>query len=96
MRIAEYKQVGVKIEQRQLHHDTQYDEVGNIILDSYDEIVDVEVPDMQLVYRDATQEEEEEALRMQAEMPEPEPTVEEQLSDLTELVGILTEVICND
>ena len=48
------------------------------------------------IYRDATPKEIAEFERQTAEMPEPEPTLEEQLADLTDLVGILSEVILHD
>lgn len=53
-----------------------------------------------MAYRDATPEEIAERERMEREMEEAEanrePTVEEQLSDLFDLVSVLTEVICDD
>lgn len=97
MRIAEYNQVGSHKEQRIVRHDAVYDEFsGMIIEDAHDEIVEVDVPEMGLVYRDATLQEESEAQMMYAELPEPEQTLEEQVADLTDLVMILTEVIAND
>lgn len=82
MRIAEYKQVSTRTEQRVIHHDELWDDNGNIIAEAWDETVDVEVPVMGMVYRDATPEEEAEFERQQAEMPEPEPTAEERLNKL--------------
>lgn len=82
MRIAEYKQVSTHTEQRVIHHDTEYDDDGNIAAEAWDETVEVEVPVMGLVYRDATPEEVSEFERQQAEMPEPEPTPEERMDDL--------------
>ena len=97
MKIAEYKQVGSHKEQRVVHHDAVYDEfTGMIIEDARDEVVEVDVPEMGFVYRDATLQEEAEARMMQAELPESEPPLEEQVADLTDLVMILTEVLSND
>lgn len=80
MRVAKYTRI-----------DTQ--RVEKIItVGSHEETVVEEVPVMGMVYRDATPEEIAEAERMAAEMPSPEPTMEEQLADLTDLVGILAEV----
>lgn len=80
MRIAEYKCIGFNKEQRILHHNAKFDDDGNIIEEAFDETVEVEVPVMGMVYRDATPEEIAEIERQQAEMPEPEPTLEERLS----------------
>lgn len=80
MRIAEYKCIGFNKEQRISHHNAKFDDDGNIIEDAFDETVDVEVPIMGMVYRDATQDEIAEIERQKAEMPEPEPTPEERLS----------------
>ena len=80
MRVAEYKQISTRIEQRVIHHDAEYAEDGTIIKDAWCETVDVMVPVMGMEYRDATPEEEAESERQQAELPEPELTPEERLS----------------
>ena len=82
MRIAEYKCIGDNKEQRISHHNAKFDDDGNIIEDAFDETVNVEVPVMGMVYRDATPEEIAEIERQKAEMPEPEPTPEERLDAL--------------
>lgn len=82
MRIAEYKQVSTRTEQRVIHHAAEYDDDGNIISEAYDVTVEVDVPVMGMVYRDATPEEEAEFERQQAETPPPEPTPEERLDAL--------------
>ena len=82
MRIAEYKQVSTCTEQRVIHHDAIWDDNGNIIAGEWDETVEVQVPMMGMVYRDATPEEISEFERQQAELPEPEPTAEERLDAL--------------
>lgn len=82
MRIAEYKQVSTRTEQRVIHHDAIWDDNGNIIAGEWDETVEVQVPVMGMVYRDATPEEISEFERQQAELPEPEPTPEERLAAL--------------
>ena len=74
MRIAEYKRIGVNKEQRILHHDAEFDDDGNIIIEAFDETVEVEVPVMGMVYRDATPEEE---AQLHVEIP-----VEEQIEQL--------------
>lgn len=82
MRIAEYKQVSTRTEQRVIHHDALWDDNGNIIAGEWDETVDVQVPVIGMVYRDATPDEISEFERQQAELPPPEPTPEERLDAL--------------
>lgn len=82
MRIAEYKQVSTRTEQRVIHHDAPWDDNGNVVANAWDETVEVQVPVMGMVYRDATPEEEAEFERQQAETPPPEPTPEERLDKL--------------
>lgn len=82
MRIAEYKQVSTRTEQRVVHHAAEYADDGNIVANAWDETVEVQVPVMGMVYRDATPEEIQEFERQQAELPPPEPTPEERLDAL--------------
>lgn len=82
MRIAEYIQVSTKTEQRIIHHAAEHDEHGNLIAEAWDETVEVQVPVMGMVYRDATPEEIAEMERQQAEMPEPETTPEERMDQI--------------
>ena len=82
MRIAEYKQVSTRTEQRVIHHDALWDDNGNIIAGEWDETLEVQVPVMGMVYRDATPEEIAEFARQQAELSPPELTPEERLDTL--------------
>lgn len=82
MIIAEYKQISTRTEQRVIHHDELWDDNGNIIANAWDEVIEVQVPVMDTVYRDATPEEVAEMERMKAEMPEPEMTTEERLEQV--------------
>ena len=82
MKINDLVKVGERTEQRVIHHEAEYDEDGNIIAEAWDETVEVQVPVMGMVYRDATPEEIEEFERQQAETPPPEPTPEERLAAL--------------
>ena len=82
MRIAEYKQISTRTEQRVIHHDAIWDDNGNIVAGEWDETVEVDVPVMGMVYLDATPEEIAEFERQQAELPPPEPTPEERLDAL--------------
>lgn len=82
MRIAEYKQISTRTEQRVIHHEAEYAEDSSVIREAWDETVEVQVPVMGMVYRDATPEEEAEFERQQSETPPPEPTPEERLDAL--------------
>ena len=82
MKINELVKVGERTEQRIIHHAAEYAEDGNIIAEAWDETVEVQIPVMRMVNRDATPEEEAEFDRQKAEMPEPEPTAEERLDKL--------------
>lgn len=97
MRIGEYKKISTRTEQRLVHHEAEYDDDGNIINEAWDETVEVEVPVMGMVYRDATPEEIAEFERKQAEMPEPEPTPEERLDALEtttdDMILLMAELI---
>ena len=79
MRIAEYKRISSRTEQRVIRHDDVWDDNGNIIARAWDETVEVQVPVMGMAYRDATPEEIAEMERAQVEMPEPDMTTDERL-----------------
>lgn len=97
MRIAEYKKIDTRTEQRFVHHDALWDDNGNIVADEWDETVDVQVPVMGMVYRDATPDEIAEFDRQKAEMPEPEPSTDERLDALEtttdDIVLLMAELI---
>lgn len=93
MRIAEFKEISTRTEQRVVHHGTEHDEDGNIINEAWDETVEVEVPVMGMVYRDATPEEVAEFERIAAELPPPEPTPEERIEKLETENAYLKEAL---
>ena len=97
MRIAEYKQVDTKTEECTVTIPTEYDNEGKLITEEHEETRTREVPVMGMVYRDMTAEEIAEAERLQAEMPEPEPTPEERLNTLEtttdDIVLMLADII---
>ena len=97
MRIAEYKKTGMKTEEYKVTIPPEYDEEGNIISEEHEEVRTREVPVMGMVYRDMTSEEITEAEKLQAEIPEPEPTPEERLSTLEtttdDIVLMLADII---
>lgn len=89
MRIGEYKQISTRTEQRVVYHEAEYDDDGNITSEAWTETVEVEVPVMGMVYRDATPEEVAEFERQQAEMPGPEQTTEERLDKVEQRTDTL-------
>lgn len=97
MRIAEYKQVDTKTEEYTVTIPTEYDNEGKLITEEHEETRTREVPVMGMVYRDMTAEEIAEAERLQAEMPEPEPTPEERRNTLEtttdDIVLMLADII---
>ena len=82
MKINELVKICERIEQQIVHHPAEYAEDGSVTREAWDETVEVEVPVMGMVYRDATPEEISEFERQREEMPEPEPTPEERLDKL--------------
>ena len=87
MRIAEYKQISTRIEQRVIHHEAEYDDAGNITVEAWDETVEVEVPVMGMVYRDATPEEI--AEMEQEKVPDIPRSPEERIAELEEALDTL-------
>ena len=79
MKTAEYKQTGTKTEEYTVTIPPEYDDDGKLIADEHEETRTREVPVMGMVYRDMTPEEIAELKKIQAEMPEPQPTAEERL-----------------
>lgn len=97
MRIAEYKQVSTRTEPRFIHHDALLDDNGDIVANAWDETVEVYVPVMGMVYRDATTDEVAEFERQLAELPEPEPSTDERLDALEtttdDMILLMAELI---
>ena len=89
MKTAEYKQTGTRTEEYKVTIPAEYDEEGNIAVEEHEEIRTREVPVMGTVYRDMTPEEISEAEKLQAEMPEPEPTPEERLDKVEQRTDTL-------
>ena len=89
MRIAEYKQVDTKTEEYTVTIPAEYDDEGNIISEEHEETRTREVPVMGMIYRDMTAEEIAEAERLQADMPEPQPTEEERLDKVEQRTDTL-------
>ena len=82
MKVAEYKQTGIRTESYTVTVPAEYDDEGKLSTEEHEETRTREVPVMGMVYRDMTPEEIAEAERLQANIPEPEPTPEERLNTL--------------
>ncbi len=82
MKVAEYKQTGIRTESYTVTVPAEYDDEGKLITEEHEETRTREVPVMGMVYRDMTPEEIAEAERLQANIPESEPTPEERLNTL--------------
>lgn len=97
MKIAEYKQTGTRIEEYTVTIPAEYDNEGKLITEEHEETRTREVPVMGMVYRDMTPEEIAEVEKLQAEIPEPEPTPEERLNTLEtttdDIVLMLADII---
>lgn len=89
MRIAEYKQTGTRTEEYTVTIPAEYDNEGKLITDEHEETRTREVPVMGMVYRDMTAEEIAELEKIQAEMPEPQPTAEERLYEVEQRTDAL-------
>lgn len=73
----------------------QYNEMGELISDSYDETYTVTVPIMEAQNVEMTPEEIAEMEAMQAQMPEPVPTPEQRLDVLEPTTDDLVEIIAD-
>lgn len=89
MKTTEYKQTGTRTEEYKVIVPAEYDDEGNIISEEHEETRIREVPVMGMVYRDMTPEEIAEAEKLQADMPEPEPTPEERLDKVEQRTDTL-------
>lgn len=89
MKIAEYKQTGTRTEEYKVTIPAEYDEEGDIISEEHEETRTREVPVMGMVYRDMTPEEIAEVEKLQADMPEPQPTEEERLDKVEQRTDTL-------
>lgn len=95
MKINDLVKIGERTERRVIHHDELWDDNGNIVANAWDETIEVQVPVMDTVCRDATPEEVADMERAQAELPEQEPPPEERLAIMEDAFAELCEVIFN-
>ena len=84
-------QVGERAETRIRTHPAQYNEMGEMIADAYEETYTVNVPIMEARNVEMTAEEIAEVERMQAQIPAPEQTMEERMVVLeTQVSSLMT------
>ena len=93
MRIAEYKQIGTRTETYTVTIPPEYDEEGNLISEEHEEIRTREVPVMGMVYRDMTAEEITEIEKMQAEIPEEQPTQQDRIEAQVMYTALMTDTL---
>lgn len=93
MRIAEYKQTGIRTEEYTVIIPAEYDDEGMVITEEHEETRTREVPVMGLVYRDMTAEELAEIERMQSEVPEPEATEEDRIEAQVMYTALMTDTL---
>ena len=89
MRIAEYKQKGTRTETYTVTIPAEYDEEDKLISEEHEEIRTREVPVIGMVYRDMSPEEIAEHEKIQAEIPEPQPTEKERLDKVEQRTDAL-------
>lgn len=88
-KVAEYKQTGTRTEEYKVIVPAEYDDEGKLITEEHEETRTREVPVMGKVYRDMTPEEIAEVEKLQADMPEPQPTEEERLDKVEQRTDTL-------
>ena len=86
-------QTGERTETRTRHIPAQYNEMGELIADAYDETYTVNVPIMEARNVEMTAEEIAELERMQAIAPKPEQSAEERVAELETQVAALTALL---
>lgn len=89
MKTTEYKQTGTRTESYTVTIPAEYDNEGKLISEEHEENRTREVPVMGMVYRDMTLEEIAEAEKLQADMPDPQPTEEERLDKVEQRTDTL-------
>lgn len=85
-------QVGERTETRIRTHPAQYNEMGEMIADAYDETYTVNVPVLEARNVEMTAEEIAELESIQAQMPAPAPAMEERMTVLeTQVSSLMTD-----
>lgn len=93
MKKAEYKQINTRTESYTVTIPPEYDEEDNLISEEHEEIRTREVPVMGMVYRDMTDEEIAEMEKMQAEIPEEQPTQQDRIEAQVMYTALMTDTL---
>lgn len=93
MRIAEYKQIDTREETYTVIIPSEYDEQGNVTVESHEETRIREVPVMGVVYRDMTEDEVVEMEKAKAEIPDEEPTQSDRIEAQVMYTALMTDTL---
>lgn len=93
MKIAEYTQTGIRTESYTVTVPSEYDNEGKLITEEHEETRTREVPVMGMVYRDMTAEEIAELEKIQAEMPEEQPTQQDRIEAQVMYTALMTDTL---
>ena len=95
-RTGEYKQTGTRTEEYKVTIPADYDDECNIISEEHEEPRTREVPVMGMVYRDMTPEEISEVEKLQAEMPEEQPTQQDRIEAQVMYTALMTDTLLEE
>ena len=93
LKVAEYKQTGIRTESYTVTIPAEYDEEGNIISEEHEETRTREVPVMGMVYRDMTPEEIAELKKIRMELPEEQPTQQDRIEAQVMYTALMTDTL---
>lgn len=95
-RTGEYKQTGTRTESYTVTVPSEYDEDGSLISEEHKETRTREVPVMGMVYRDMTPEEISELEKIQAELPEEQPTQQDRIEAQVMYTALMTDTLLEE
>lgn len=93
MRMTEYKQTETRTESYTVTIPAEYDDEGILISEEHEETSTREVPVMGMVYRDMTPEEIAELEKIQAELPEEQPTQQDRIEAQVMYTALMTDTL---
>lgn len=93
MKVAEYKQTGIKTEEYTVTIPAEYDEDSNTTVEEHEETRTREIPVMGIVYRDMTAEEIAEMEKMLEKSPEEQPTQQDRIEAQVMYTALMTDTL---
>lgn len=96
MKVAEYKQTGIRTESYTVTIPAEYDNDGSLITEEHEEPRTREVPVMGMVYRDMTPEEITELEKIQTELPEEQPTQQDRIEAQVMYTALMTDTLLEE